>query len=154
MNFRIIDIEKDKDLLIKFRKDTYIHSFGTDEGFDEIGYINRMEERVNKCPSGQLIVEEDNTPIGQIGLGIVDYCGTQIGYINLIYLLSDYRGKGLGKDLITNAENFFRDMNVSEYHLRVSSTNQRAIQLYTNSGMVKLREENKGQPVLRMKKIL
>lgn len=59
-------------------------------------------------PSGQLIVEEDNTSIGQLGLGIVNYCGTQIGYINLIYLISEYRGKELGKDLIWYAENFFR----------------------------------------------
>ncbi|MBI0575915.1 GNAT family N-acetyltransferase [Neobacillus cucumis] len=154
MNFRIIDIEKDKDFLIKFRKDTYIQSFGTEEGFDEIAYLNRMEERINKCPSGQLIVEEDNSSIGQIGLGIDIYCGTQIGYINLIYLLSEYRGKGLGKDLISYAENFFRDMNVSEYHLRVSPTNERAIQLYTNLGMVKLMEENEEHPVLRMRKIL
>ncbi|MGG1396906.1 GNAT family N-acetyltransferase [Bacillus salipaludis] len=154
MNLRLIDIENDKDLLIQFRKDTYIQSFGTEEGFDETSYINRMRERVNKLPDGQLIVEYDNTPVGQIGLGILDYCGTQIGYVNLIYLLSEYRGKGLGKDLIRYAENFFRDMNVSEYHLRVSPTNERAIQLYTNSGMVKLREENEEHPVWRMRKIL
>ncbi|WP_285290744.1 hypothetical protein [Bacillus sp. ISL-77] len=33
MNFRTIDIEKDKDMIIKFRKDSYVVSFGTEEEY-------------------------------------------------------------------------------------------------------------------------
>jgi ribosomal protein S18 acetylase RimI-like enzyme len=155
LNFRTIDIENDKDMIIKFRKDSYIVSFGSEEGFgDEMAYINRIKERVNKFPHGQIIIEEDEEPIGQMELQIREYNGIEIGYVNLFYLIAEYRSKGLGKELIRYAERFFRQYNVSEYHLRVSPTNQRAIRLYNNSGLVKLREENEKYPLWRMMKLL
>jgi ribosomal protein S18 acetylase RimI-like enzyme len=155
LNFRTIDIENDKDMIIKFRKDSYVVSFGSEEGFgDEMAYINRIKERVNKFPHGQIIIEEDEEPIGQMELQIREYNGTEIGYVNLFYLIPEYRSKGLGKELIRYAERFFRQYNVSEYHLRVSPTNQRAIRFYNKSGLVKLREENEKYPLWRMMKLL
>lgn len=151
MNFRTIDIEKDKDLLIKFRKDTHYISFGTLEGFDEKSYIDRMIERVNKFPKGQLIIEDKGKPVGQIGLLIEEYNGIDIGYVNLYYLTPEYRNKGLGKELIRYTEEFFRRFNVYEYHLRVSPKNEKAIKFYRRSGMIKLKEE-KGK--YRMRKYI
>lgn len=113
-----------------------------------------MEERVRKFPDGQVILEKDQEPIGQMELQIREYEGTDIGYVNLFYLIPEYRSKGLGKELVRYAENFFRQFNVSEYHLRVSPDNQRAISLYMNSGMVKVREENEKYLVWRMSKSL
>ncbi|MEY2196835.1 GNAT family N-acetyltransferase [Neobacillus sp. BF23-41] len=144
-------------MIIKFRKDSYVVSFGTKVGFgDEIAYINLIRERVNKFPNGQVIIEEDNLSIGQMELQILEFDGKEIGYVNLFYLTPEYPGKGLGKELIRNAENFFifRKSNVSEYHLRVAPTNQRAIHLYTKSGVVKLREENEKYLVYRLRKLL
>lgn len=140
MNFRTIDIEKDKDMIIKFRKDTYSISHGTEEGFDEIAYLNRMAERVSKFPKGQLIIEEKNKPIGQIGLLIREYCGRQIGYVNLYYLIPKYGNRGLGRELVDYGEKFFRKLNLKEYHLRVDVANKRAISFYTKVGMNKLKE--------------
>jgi ribosomal protein S18 acetylase RimI-like enzyme len=87
-------------------------------------------------------------------LQIQEYNETEIGYVNLFYLIPEYRNKGLGKELIRYAERFFRQFNVSEYHLRVSPTNKRAIRLYNNYGLVKLREENEKYPLWRMMKLL
>jgi ribosomal protein S18 acetylase RimI-like enzyme len=155
LQYRTIDFEKDKELIIKFRKDSYVVSFGSEEGFgDELAYINRIKERVKKFPEGQVIIEKDNLPIGQMEMQIRDFDGKDIGYVNLFYLIPEYRGKGLGKDLIRYAEDFFRKSNVTEYHLRVSPTNERAIRFYKGSGMVKLREEKERNLVYRMGKLL
>ena len=155
MIFRTIDTDKDKDIIIKFRKDSFVVSFGSEDGFgDENTYLKRMKERVRKFPDGHVILEKDQEPIGQMELQIREYEGTEIGYVNLFYLIPEYRSKGLGKELVRYAENFFRQFNVSEYHLRVSSDNQRAIRLYSNSGMMKIREENEKYPVWRMSKSL
>ncbi|MGG0788675.1 GNAT family N-acetyltransferase [Peribacillus simplex] len=155
MIFRTIDTDKDKDIIIKFRKDSYVVSFGSEDGFgDEKTYLQRMKERVRKFPDGQVIIEKDQEPIGQMELQIREYEGTEIGYVNLFYLIPDYRSKGLGKELVHYAENFFRQFNVSEYHLRVSPENGRAIRLYTKSGMMKIREENEKYLVWRMSKTL
>lgn len=153
MIFRTIDTDKDKDTIVKFRKDSFVVSFGTEAGFgDENTYLQRMEERVRKFPGGQVILENDQVPIGQMELRIRGYEGTEIGYVDLFYLIPEYRSKGLGKELVRYAENFFRQFNVSEYHLRVSPDNQRAIRLYTNSGMMKIREESQKHLVWRMSK--
>ncbi|MFS0765809.1 GNAT family N-acetyltransferase [Peribacillus phoenicis] len=155
MIFRTIDTDKDKDTIVKFRKDSFVVSFGTEAGFgDENTYLQRMEERVRKFPGGQVIIENDQVPIGQMELRIREYEGTEIGYVDLFYLIPEYRSKGLGKELVRYAENFFRQFNVSEYHLRVSPDNQRAIRLYTNSGMMKIREESQKHLVWRMSKSL
>ena len=155
MIFRTMDTDKDKDIIVKFRKDSYVVSFGSEAGFgDENTYLQRMEERVRKFPDGQVIIEKDQEPIGQMELQIREYEGTEIGYVNLFYLIPEYRSKGLGKELVRYAESFFRQFNVSEYHLRVSPDNQRAISLYMNSGMMKIREENEIYPVWRMSKSL
>ena len=87
-------------------------------------------------------------------LQILEFDGKEIGYVNLFYLTPEYRGKGLGKELIRYAENFFRISNVSEYHLLVAPTNQRAIHLFTKSGVIKLMEENEKYLVYRMRKLL
>lgn len=154
LNFRAIDMEKDKDMMIQFRKDAFVVSFGTEEGFDETGYLMRMREKVNKFPDGQVIIEVEHRPIGQMELHTTEYGGTEIGYVNLYYLIPEYRGKGLGKKLVHYAENYFRQLKVAEYHLRVSPTNQTAIHLYLKSGMVKLREEDEKYPLWRMRKQL
>ncbi|MDW7613827.1 GNAT family N-acetyltransferase [Peribacillus simplex] len=155
MIFRTIDTDKDKDIIIKFRKDSFVVSFGSEDGFgDENTYLKRMKERVRKFPDGHVIIEKDQEPIGQMELQIREYEGTEIGYVNLFYLIPEYRSKGLGKELVRYAENFFRQFNVSEYHLRVSSDNQRAIRLYSNSGMMKIMEENEKYPIWRMSKSL
>ncbi|WP_349727551.1 GNAT family N-acetyltransferase [Peribacillus frigoritolerans] len=151
--FRTIDTDKDKEIIIKFRKDSYVVSFGSEDGFgDENTYLQRMKERIRKFPDGQVIIEKDQEPIGQMELKIREYEGMEIGYVNLFYLIPDYRSKGLGKELVRYAENFFRQFNVSEYHLRVSPDNGRAIRLYTNSGMKKISEENEKYLVWRMSK--
>lgn len=155
MNFRIINMELDRDIIIKFREDTYFISFGTMEGFDEVSYIERIRERVNEFPDGQLIIEDQHKAIGQIGLFTQKYQDREIGYVNLYYLIKEYRNKGIGKELVNYSENYFRRLHMSEYHLRVSSENKRAIALYTSLGMTKLEEEKNGQHLLwRMRKLL
>ena len=98
--FRTIDTDKDKDTIIKFRKDSFIVSFGTEAGFgDENAHLQRMEERVRKFPDGQVIIEKDQEPIGQMELQVREYEGNEIGYVNLFYLIPEYRSKGFRKEL-------------------------------------------------------
>ena len=51
---------KIKDIIIKFRKDSFIVSFGSEEGFgDGNTYLQRMKEQVRKFPDGHVILEKD-----------------------------------------------------------------------------------------------
>ncbi|GGD62068.1 GNAT family N-acetyltransferase [Paenibacillus nasutitermitis] len=155
MIFRTIDIKRDRDTIVAFRKDSYVVSYGSDEGFgDEEEYVIRIRDRVNRFPEGLVLVEYNDITIGQIELQILNYEETDIGYVNLFYLMPGYRGKGYGDRLLEYAENFFRNHHVREYHLRVSPSNHVAVKFYEKHGLKKLKEEKQNYITWRMAKEL
>ncbi|MFC5648563.1 GNAT family N-acetyltransferase [Paenibacillus solisilvae] len=155
MQFRTIDTKNDRDTIITFRRDSFMVSYGSDEGLgDEDAYVLLIEERVRKFPEGLVLVEEVGKIIGQIELQIRNYEGRDIGYVNLFYLIPEFRGKGYGLKLLEYAENFFRKYLVNEYHLKVSPTNVRALRFYEKYGLKKLKEEKQKNVAWRMIKEL
>ncbi|MDR6552038.1 GNAT family N-acetyltransferase [Paenibacillus qinlingensis] len=156
MEYRTIDVEKDRETIIAFRKDSYVVSFGSEEGFgDEDEYVRRIADRARRFPEGLVLIEDEDRPVGQLELQIVFYEGSYIGYANLFYLIPSYRGKGYGRQLIAYAEGFFEKYAVKSYHLRVAPTNARALHLYENCGFRLLeKEEDQPHPVWRMVKDL
>jgi GNAT superfamily N-acetyltransferase len=154
--FRRIDVEKDYETLIKFRKDSFLVSLGTIETFgDPNHYLAWMALQTIFFPDGFLLMEHDGRVVGQLETEIVAYQGRRIGYVDLFYLIPEYRGKGYGKVQVERAEGFFRSQGVKEYHLRVSETNAPAIKFYEKHGFSLFEKENLGGfPMLRMVKIL
>lgn len=155
-SFRNIDLSKDTETIINFRRDSYVISFGDDNLFgDKNSYLKKIENRLVKFPGGIVIVEDDGIPVGQIELQIKTFENQNIGYVNLFYLISEYRGKGYGAKLIEYAEQFFQENNIYVYQLRVSQTNKRAISFYNKNGFDLLRvEEEETVPRFKMQKLL
>lgn len=150
MKFIPIDVSKYKEYVVSFRKDSFIVSFGTDKDFgDENEYLDWLEQQTLKNPKGFVLIVENDMPIGQLELTIKEYEAKQIGYVNLYYLIPEKRGMGIGSLLNEYAITFFKDNNVTEYHLRVSPTNKHAIAFYKKNGMKQIKTEFNGK-VLRM----
>ncbi|WP_233499180.1 GNAT family N-acetyltransferase [Bacillus weihaiensis] len=141
----------DRDQLIANRRDSFLISFGHDKGFgEEDDYIFWLEEQVEKFPNGFVfLVNEKNHILGQIEVSIRSYENRKIGYVHLYYLVKEYRGRGFGKRLHDYSLQFFKENQVSNYHLRVSPTNVRALFFYEKMGLVKVGEELDGK-VIRM----
>lgn len=150
VQFKEIEIEKDRDKVVKFRKDSFNLSFGNFSGFDEEEYLRWLDEKIKEFPEGFVLVEEDGKYIGQLELTIREFEGKEIGYVNLYYLIPEIRGKGKGKELHDYAMQFFENNKVSEYHLRVSPSNTGAINFYKKNGMKEIGPEVDGK-VIRMK---
>lgn len=154
MRFEHIEVKKHRNYVIPFRKDSFIVSFGSDQDFgDEEDYLDWLNEKASQFPEGFVVVTEDEIPIGQLELTIVEYEGRSIGYVNLYYLIPEKRGIGLGKKLHEYAVGFFRKQAVSEFHLRVSPNNDSAISFYRKNGLKELGSEVDGK-VIRMKGIV
>jgi len=150
MKFIQIDIRKHREYVISFRRDSFIVSFGTDKDFgDESQYLDWLQQQSAKNPKGFMLVAENDVPIGQLELTVKEYEGKVIGYVNLYYLIPEKRGMGIGALLHDYAIEFFKNNNVSEYHLRVSPTNKSAIAFYKKLGMKQIKTEMDGK-VLRM----
>lgn len=151
LRFKKIDLEKHLEVVIKFRKDSFIVSFDDASGLGKIeDYLSWLKEKIAIFPEGLVLVEEDGELIGQIELSIREYEGRDIGYINLYYLVPEKRGNGLGQALHHYAKQFFKNNHVNEYHLRVSPTNTSAIRFYRKIGMAEVGPEVDGK-VIRMK---
>ncbi|MCM3741887.1 GNAT family N-acetyltransferase [Oceanobacillus luteolus] len=150
MEFKEIEIKKDRDKVVEFRKDSFKVSFGDASGFDEEEYLRWLDEKIKDFSKGFVLVVEDGKYIGQLELTIREFEGKKIGYVNLYYLIPEMRGKGKGKELHDYAIQFFENNKVSEYHLRVSPSNTGAINFYRKNGMKEIGPEVDGK-VIRMK---
>lgn len=150
MIFENIDVEKHCDDIVEFRKDSFAASFGSTSNFVKDEYLHWLKSKVTEFPDGFVLVSEHEKYIGQIELTTREYQDRTIGYINLYYLIPEMRGKGKGIKLHRYAEQFFKDNEVNEYHLRVSPSNKAALNFYHKIGMKELGPEVDGK-VIRMK---
>lgn len=145
MNFINIDLNTHKDIVVSFRQDSFLQSFGHSDAFNESEYLQWLEQKIEEFSDGILLIEEDNEWIGQLELTVKNYKGSDIGYINLYYLTKSYRGKGYAFKLHKYAERYFREKGLKEYHLRVAPSNKRARKFYEKMGMEFLAEEHDGK---------
>lgn len=150
LQFRTIDLEKEKDDAIRFRQDSFAVSFGDAASFDEGTYLEWLQENVMEFPSGFVFAEKDGCKVGQLELAIREYKDKKIGYVHLYYLVPEIRGRGMGKELHGYAVSFFNQHQVDEFHLRVSVTNTSAMRFYHKLGMEEAGTEIEGR-VMRMK---
>ncbi|CDQ17841.1 Acetyltransferase (GNAT) domain-containing protein [Halobacillus karajensis] len=150
LTFRPIDLNKDRQQIIKFRMDSFKISFGHVEDFNEENYLTYVEERMEQFPEGYVMVEKDDRTVGQLELSVRLYGDKRIGYVHLFYLVPEERGTGISRELVTYAHNFFKMHHIQEYHLRVASLNNRARKFYEKNNMVEVGPELDGK-VIRMK---
>jgi ribosomal protein S18 acetylase RimI-like enzyme len=154
LKYRLVEPDRDQAMMVEFFVDA-----GNGEEystFDAAEYLEFAKEKAVAFPEGFLFAEVDGDVIGELVLRMIPYEGRTIGYVSLVYLKPNYRGKGYSQEMFAHAEKLFREHNLSEYHLRVSVNNDRAICFYEKQGMTTLGQEYNSHNVLsyRMGKTL
>lgn len=143
LTFEPLDLHSNRDLILRFRADSFKVSFGSSDlfyGADGEGaqrYLALLEER-NKWTGSCVHVLLDHEIVGQIEMRPNDETQTA-GYVNLFYLDSPWRDQGLGLQLDAYAQDFFLRHGMRESYLNVSPTNTRAIRFYQKCGWQILR---------------
>lgn len=139
LRFETIDLQRHADVCVAFRRDSFVCSFGSDEGFDrENGpdgarYLAWLRSRIEDQPLGHVHVWREDSIVGQIEMRVLP--GPPIsGYVNLFYLLPEMRGRGASSALQRYAVQFFRQRHADVARLRVSPTNPRAFAYYRKHG--------------------
>ena len=100
---------------------------------DEIAYSENLRSlNIDTLENSKIIIAKENEKIiGRcdiaIILSLVDCKKT--GYIDWIYTLKNYRSKGIGKNLLKGAEDYFKSKNVNNYFLE-TATNKDAQAFY------------------------
>jgi ribosomal protein S18 acetylase RimI-like enzyme len=156
ITFSTMRPDEDRQTILAFYRATALDSTGTHLEFDEDGYLNGIRERSARYPEGYVLVLSDEQPIGHMELQVKHHEGRDVGYVSLIYLHPDHRGRGVSQEMFAYAETFFRKQQVAEYHLRVDVGNRRALRFYEKQGMQTLCAEpnSLGDPCYRLGKKL
>ena len=134
---------------MEFRKDAQIVSEGTLANYDFAAYLERMQRRIESNSGGQVFIIENRQIIGQIG---VELRGNE-GYVNLFYLVPEFRGMGYGRKMIAWAEEFFIKQGIRTYKLRVARSNKQALHLYKKSGLEIVEEDRQDCTYIMKRKI-
>jgi ribosomal protein S18 acetylase RimI-like enzyme len=137
LSFRTIDLERQADLCVAFRRDSYVCSFGTDEAFFSTGgvdgYLEWLKEGIVRHPAGHVHVWQGDRIIGQLEMQIGTWAPPS-GYVSLFYLVPEQRGQNLGGALQRYAEEFMRAGGARRARLSVSPSNARALAYYRKHG--------------------
>jgi RimJ/RimL family protein N-acetyltransferase len=134
IEFRPIDLARDLELCVEFRRDSYQSSF-TDptewkKYWNEAEYRNWIFNHSKKFPEGVFHLFVDSKIVGQLEFA---YFGKG-GHVNLYYLHPDYRGKGYGDLLQEKVISVLKEKGCKTATLRVSPQNIRAIRFYLKHG--------------------
>jgi GNAT superfamily N-acetyltransferase len=91
------------------------------------------------------------------GRKIIGYCYVRRGQrgweLNRIYLLPEYIGKGIGKELLSLGERFFNAKKARKYYAYVYSRNKLGLEFYYRNGFVRIRGKEQGPQYYLEKKL-
>jgi ribosomal protein S18 acetylase RimI-like enzyme len=133
-----IELPRDAQACIDFRRDSYFESFGTHEGCDaEMGadgglYLEKLRARIAEVPEGNCHLWHGERIIGQTEMRASE--DPRMGYVNLFYLVPEWRHRGLGRLLHDHAVAVFTARGKRGLRLSVSRVNAGAIKFYRRLG--------------------
>ncbi len=104
-------------------------------------HMEEVFENFAKQENSEIYVAEDenHTFAGYLFVGESRnlMVGKSSGFIYDIYVNEEFRGKGIGKQLIERAENYCRQRGYTRLSLMVSAHNKPALKLYESTGFQK-----------------
>ena len=157
LTLKPIDLVRDGATCVAIRRDSFFESFGTHEGVDtEMGadgglYLEKLAQRMTQVPEGNSHLWHEGRIIGQTEMRLSDEPGA--GYVNLFYLVPEWRHRGLGRLLHDHAVAVFGARGLGSIRLSVSGTNDAAIRFYRRLGWrrVGFRPNKETMEVLELK---
>ena len=101
-------------------------------------YIREIHARPDFDPAGVLLVAPVSTPDRLIGfcrtLELPGDEGRRRGEVGIVGLLPEWRGRGLGRQLLRWGVAYLRSLGLAEIELSVEARNERALELYRQEG--------------------
>ncbi len=140
--FRPIDLDQHRELFLAFIRDTHLCSFGSMDSFaDDIHgeelLIERIRKRLTDEPQSCLHIWKNEQIVGQLHLGHLvdpDFVDSNVGYINLLYVIPEWRGSGIASLIKDYASAFLQRQGFKSARLSVTAQNHRAIRFYLKKG--------------------
>jgi ribosomal protein S18 acetylase RimI-like enzyme len=146
-----IDLERDGEVCVAFRRASFVASFGSEAGLDdEMGpasahYLGQLRARIAQVPEGNAHLWEGGRIVGQAEMRLHEEPG--VGYVNLLYVEPSHRGRGLGRLLHEHAAGVFRKRGMRTMRLSVSTHNTSALEFYRKLGWTSIGTRPNREPM-------
>jgi len=109
-----------------------------------VDLLRRVHSQAAFDPGSILVVARRDEPVRRLGFARVEVmAGTgdpPRGLVNLLGVVPEWRGRGLGRELLRWAVTRLRDRGAGQIELRVEGTNERATKLYRDHGFAPITE--------------
>ena len=133
-----IDPAEHKDYYISCYSDAWLAAHGDLRGFvPETYYAAAVSHHADDHRAVSIIYNKDE-PVGLIDMDTRRGAHAQYGWISLLYLREDFRGRGYGIQLLARPLRDYADMQRNALRLLVSSDNERALKFYKRCGFRQL----------------
>lgn len=123
----------DVDQIIKFKEKSVKINFPGCP-FDSDMYRNHMLRYAKLYPGTVKVVLVDDEVAGYIWFKIINSTVGMYGRVEHIYVDDKHQGKGLGKKLMNETEEFLAKHGIKRVKLTVTKSNDAAMKLYENLG--------------------
>lgn len=138
---RAFDFDADADAVCAFQPETYTLNFPDFDYTSAFAHAFRHDLRramLDPC-NGLFVLDDGREERKIVGFLWVVLCQNnwtheRYGYVNNLYVAPNRRGQGLAKELMRQAEDWFRSRGVRKLRLTVTSSNEAAVALYQRSG--------------------
>lgn len=132
---------EDARLYARSYADSWREAHGSEEGFAASIYLASARRHAEKCAESLMKVLSGDAFAGIIELDPERGAQEGYGWISLLYLAPDFRGRGLGVQLVGYAAAWFEGRSRGALRLHAAVTNGRAVHFYRKCGFAVLRTE-------------
>ena len=125
-------------------KQVYIQTYGTEGVSDEFANfitkqfaVERLEDIITNNPDNIIVAAYKNNLVGVVEIEFAKQCPIDnivAPELNKLYILEWFCGKGIGHQLLTEAEKVITSKRIDEMWLWVLESNTRAISFYAKNG--------------------
>ena len=144
LRFQPLLFPRERERYLAARRDGWMASHGTMDGFDAEAFLRTAEENSAHDRSSVVAALLGDTPVGILQMDWTQDAQLRVGRVPFFYMLPEFRSKGLGVQLLGHAVCTYRAKGRQFLRLRCAPENERAKKFYLSHGFYKVGEEPGG----------
>ena len=118
--------------------DAWETAHGTLHGFNAKTYLGSAIKHHSADPRAVMKLFIRDEPVGLVDLDTERYASDGIGWVSLLYLKEEFRGKGYGPQVLGRAVFAYRALGRKVIRLQVAEENENAVRFYLRFGFKKV----------------
>ncbi len=130
-------------------RDAWYAAHGDLDGYFADFYLSAAADHHRACPGAVMKLLDGDEPVGLVDLDTKRGRHAGYGWLTLLYLKPEYRGRGYGIQALARAITFYREQGRTRLRLVAAEDNTRAVAFYLREGFRQIgREPGSGADLL------